>query len=138
VAPIPAAVIVERPDVAVMFKRVADELGAINCGWSEVEQAVAPLRGRKFYGACDPASEEYRVCVQVREADDPSALGLEAGTLPGGCYARVRLNGEPPDVYQMIGPTFEKLAQRPDCDPTRPLIEFYRRRDLIDLLQPIA
>ena len=71
-------------------------------------------------------------------SDDPHALGLEVGSLPGGRYARERLTGEPPKIYEPIGPTFERLATRTDRDPSRPGIEFYRRRDVIDLLLPIV
>jgi hypothetical protein len=62
---------------------------------------------------------------------------LETGTLPGGRYAQVRLQGEPPAVYERIAPAFERLARRPDRDPSRPGLEFYRRRDVIDLLLPV-
>ena len=102
----------------------------------EVEEAVG-LRGRKYFGAFDNDGE-YRVCVQLREGDDPQALGLEVGSLPGGRYARERLTGEPPKVYELIGPTFERLQRRPDRDLSRPGIEFYRRRDVIDLLLPVV
>ena len=129
--------LVEREDVPVMFKRVADEADAISAGMQEVEDAVG-LRGRKYYGAFDADGEEYRVCVRLQPGDDPSALGLEVGTLPGGRYARVRLTGEPPAIYELIGPTFERLSQRPDRDNSRPGIEFYRRRDVIDLLLPVT
>lgn len=127
--------LVERDDVPVMFKRVADEQTAISRGWAEVEEAVGSLRGRKFYGVFDGG--EYRVCVQLREEDEPAGLGLETGTLPGGRYAQVRLQGEPPAVYERIAPAFERLARRPDRDPSRPGLEFYRRRDVIDLLLPV-
>jgi hypothetical protein len=130
--------LVERDEVTVMFKRVADDPAAISQGWVELEQAVGSLRGRKFYGAFEVAAGEYRVCVQLREGDEPDQLGLELGRLPGGQYLRVRLQGEPPAVYDLIAPTFERLAMRADSDPTRPSIEFYRRRDVIDLLLPIA
>jgi len=130
-------VLVERDAVAVMFKRVADEQAAISRGMAEVEAAVG-LRGRKYYGAFDAHGDDYRVCVQLREGDDPETLGLEIGVLPGGRYARVRLTGEPPDVYRLIGPSFERLSHRPDRDSSRPGIEFYRRRDVIDLLLPVA
>jgi hypothetical protein len=128
-------VVVERAETPVMFKRVTDEVGAIGRGMHEVEEAVG-LRGRKYYGAFDDDGE-YRICVQLREGDDPQALGLEVGSLPGGRYARERLTGEPPMIYELIGPTFERLSGRPDRDPSRPGIEFYRRRDVIDLLLPI-
>jgi len=103
-----------------------------------VEQSVGSLRGRKFFGTFDPATREYRVCVQLREDDDPDQLGLEVGTLAGGRYLLVRLQGEPPAVYGLIAPTFERLAKQADPDPNRPSIEFYRRRDVIDLLLPVA
>jgi hypothetical protein len=129
-------VIVERAETPVMFKRVADEIDAIRQAMQEVEAAVG-LRGRKYYGAFDDDGE-YRVCVELREDDDPSAFGLEVGSLAGGRYARERLTGEPPGVYDLIGPTFQRLSRRPDRDPSRLGIEFYRRRDTIDLLLPVA
>jgi hypothetical protein len=128
------AVVIERDAVPVMFKRVADEEAAIGQGISDVEAVIGPLRGRKCYGAF--ADGEYRVCVQIREGDDPAALDLEAGELPGGRYARVRLKG--PDLSRLIAPTFESLAERPDRDPSRPGIEFYRRHDVVDLLLPVV
>ena len=44
--------VVERAETPVMFKRVADEIGAIRQGMQEVEKAVG-LHGRKYYGAFD-------------------------------------------------------------------------------------
>jgi hypothetical protein len=66
------------------------------------------------------------------------ALGLEDGEIAGGRYARQRLEGEPPAIYGLIQPTMERLATRTDRDASRPEIEFYRRRDLIELLVPIT
>ena len=120
-----------------MFVRVADELPEIQRAWASFEAAVG-LHGRKFYGAFDPISGTYSVCAVLRPEDDPSRFGAEHGTLPGGRYACVRLQGEPPGVYQEIGPTAERLAQRPDADRSRPTLEYYRRRDLIDVLVPIV
>jgi hypothetical protein len=128
--------VIERAETPVMFKRVADGVGAITRGMREVEEAVG-LRGRKYYGAFDD-SGEYRVCVQLRDDDDPQAIGLEVGRLPGGRYALQRLTGEPPEVYDLIGPTFQRLSERPDRDPSRPGIEVYRRRNIIDLLLPVV
>ena len=117
-----------------MFRRTWDQQDAIARAWSEVEAALGSLRGRKFYGSFDPNGNDYSVCGEVTEGDDADALGLEQGTLPGGRYARERLEGEPPALYRLIRPTFERLEKRPDRDPTRPQIEFYRRHDVIDLL----
>ncbi len=60
-----------------MFKRVADDPAAITRGWSELEEALGSLRGRKFYGAFDATIREYRVCVEIRKGDLPDELGLE-------------------------------------------------------------
>jgi DNA gyrase inhibitor GyrI len=66
-------------------------------------------------------------------------MGLERATIPGGRYRRARLKGEPPAVYERIGRTFEEMAAAiADLDRARPWIEFYRARDEIDLLIPIA
>ena len=81
-------------------------------------------RGRKFFGAFYPPTKEYRVCVQIKEADDAAALGLETGTLPGGSYLRERIHGEPPALYERIGPTFDELLKPATPDDTRPSIEF--------------
>ncbi len=132
------AVVVERDEVEVMFRRAEDDKqAAITRAWADLEGVFETLRGRKFYGVFDPALNEYRACVEIGEGDDPDALGLARGTLPGGRYARTRLRGEPPAVYALIKPTFDELAQRPDEDPERPSIEYYRRRDEIDLLLPV-
>lgn len=138
--PVEEQTLVDRHAVEVMFRRAdADEQPAITRAWAELEDAIGSLRGRKFYGTFDPRTEEYRACVEVREGDDPGALGLELDAVPGGRYARVRLRGEPPAVYRLILPTFQALAaRRADRDGTRPSIEFYRRHDLIDLLLPVA
>ena len=130
-------VVVEREDVRVLFRRTDDEQASITRAWAELESAVGSLRGRRFYGVFDPATKEYRACVQRQEGDDADALGLEEGTIAGGRYARERLEGEPPAIYGLIKPTMERLAQRPDRDPSRPEVELYRRHDVIDLLVPI-
>jgi hypothetical protein len=132
-----AGSLVERDDVAVMLRHVPDEVPAIRRAWSEVEHALGSLRGRKFYGSFDPTTNQYAVCVVSRQGDDPSALGLQPGTLPGGMYVRVRLKGEPPAVYDLIPTMMQSLADRPDRDLVRPQLEFYRRRDEIDLLVPV-
>lgn len=126
---------IEREEIEVQFVRVPDGLEHIRRAWDELE-AVVPLRGRHFYGAFDSVTTEYRACVEVREGDQ-LAPGLECGTLPGGRYLRARLRGDPPGVYDRIGPTFDELEQQAKQDGTRPVLEHYRRHDEIDLLLPI-
>jgi DNA gyrase inhibitor GyrI len=128
---------VERDEVEVMFLRIRDMVEEMGPAWQRLEELVG-TRSRKFFGAFYPATEEYRVCVQVQEGDDPDALGLEAGSLPGGSYLRARLRGEPPALYDRIKPSFQAMTASATPDETRPSIEFYRRHDEIDLLLPVS
>jgi hypothetical protein len=126
---------VERDEIAVQFVRVPDGVEHIRRAWDELEAVVA-LRGRHFYGAFDPVTNDYRACAEVREGDE-LVPGLESGTLPGGRYLRARLHDDPPGVYARIGPTFGELTEQAKPDETRPSLEHYRRHDEIDLLLPI-
>lgn len=126
---------IEREEIAVQFVRVPDGLAHIRRAWDELE-AVVPLQGRHFYGAFDPVADDYRACVEVREEDAP-VDGLESGTLPGGRYLRARLRGEPPALYERIGPTFYEMLAAREADKTRPSVEYYRRRGEIELFLPI-
>lgn len=134
---VPDTTPVERDEVAVMFIRTADDVALFGPAWARLEELVG-TRGRKFYGAFYPREKEYRVCVVLREDDDPQALGLETGTLPSGRYLRARLHGEPPALYSRIGPTFSQMLTTTQPDESRPSLEFYRRRGEIDLLLPVV
>jgi hypothetical protein len=129
---------VDRKQVPVMFVTVDDFPAGIAAAWNRLEAAVGSLGGRRFYGAFDPAARVYRACVEMHEDDDAAALGLEVDTLPGGRYLRERVQGEPPEVYERIGPAFDELSRAAKADMSRPSLEFYRRRDEIDVLLPIA
>jgi len=128
---------VEREPVEVMFLRTRDDPADMGPAWQRLEGLVG-TRGRKFFGAFYPSTKEYRVCVQIKEGDDAGALGLETDTLPGGCYLRERIRGEPPALYERIAPTFQELLNHATSDEARPSIESYRRHDEIDLLLPLA
>ena len=128
---------VEREEIPVMFLTTGGDVSAIRAGWARIEGLV-PLPGRKFYGAFYPSAGEYRVCAVLRDGDDPQGLGLESGAIPGGRYIRLRLRGEPPAVYDQIGPAFDGLAESHTGDRSRPSIEFYRSRDEIDLFYPVS
>jgi hypothetical protein len=128
---------VEREAIDVMFIRTPDDVAEFGPAFQRLEELVG-TRGRKYFGAFYPREKEYRACVQLQEADDPSALGVETGTLPGGRYLRERIRGEGPALYERIAPTFEELLAQANSDETRPSIEFYRRHDEIDLLLPVV
>lgn len=130
--------VVTRDDVAVMGLSCPDRMEDIHEIWPRLEQIVGPLHGRRFFGAMFVEPREYRACVRIDSDDDPAALGLEPFTLPGGRYIRLSLIGEPPELYNRIGPSFGRLvAEHEDWDQSRPGIEYYRRRNEIDLLLPI-
>ena len=127
---------VERDELAVLFIRTPDEVEQFGPAFQRLEELVG-TRGRKFYGAFYPREKEYRACVVAQDGEDAAALGVEAGTLPGGRYLRARLRGEPPELYGRIAPTFEQLVGLAEADQTRPSLEFYRRRDELELFLPI-
>lgn len=129
-------VCIERQEVGVMLERARDELAAIQELWPRFERLVG-LRGRKMFALVDGAAGEYSACTPVLGGDDPAALGLEVGVLPGGAYLRARLVGEPPALYERIGPAMRALATFARADRTRPEVEYYRRRDQVELWLPI-
>jgi hypothetical protein len=123
-------------DVTVMQQTTVDDLAHIKQVWPRFEQLVG-LRGRKMFALIDTDANSYTVCTPVKDGDDPDSLRLKVGTLPGGWYLRGRLVGEPPEVYEHIADGMAELEAMVVADPTRPLVEFYRRRDEIDLWLPI-
>jgi len=133
----PTFVEVERADVIVMFVQVPDTVPEIQEGMQRLESVVGELRGRRFFGTVHPENSTYRACVQQRDGDRPKNLGLETGTVPGGRYLRARLQGEPPELYERIAPTAALLEQAATWDTSRPLIEYYRRRNQVDVLMPV-
>jgi hypothetical protein len=133
---------VTRDETPVMF--VAAEAdpkavsGAAQRAFTELESRLDTLRARRFFGVFDPRSSEYLACVQRKDGDDAHALGLRQTVIPGGAFVRATITGQPPALYAQIGPTFEELEKHERPDSNRPLIEFYRRHNEIDLLVPVA
>ena len=127
---------VQWPDVTVMQRSTVDELAHIQQLWPWFEQLVG-LRGRRMYAQADERRNTYTVCTPVKEGDRPDRLGLQVGTLAGGWYLRGRLVGEPPQVYARIADGMAELRAMAPADDARPLVEFYRRRDQVELWVPI-
>jgi hypothetical protein len=123
--------------VTVMLERTRDELSAIQQLWPRFENLVG-LRRRRMYAMVDVRAGTYAACTPVREGDDPERLGLGTAILPGGWYLRARITGEPPALYERIGPAMQALeALALPADRDRPLIEYYRRHDEIELWVPV-
>ena len=119
-----------------MLLTCADELPAIQALWPRFETVVG-LRGRRMYGVADVVHDTYSTCTPIRPGDDPAALGLEVGELAAGHYRRGRLEGDPPELYARIGPGFDELEALGAVDRSRPLVEFYKRYDEVELWLPV-
>lgn len=126
--------IIDRTDVDVLEHTVADDLAEVQAAWSWFEDLVG-LKGRKMFARIDENAGTYTVCTQVLPGD---SFDLAVGVLPGGRYRRVELRGEPPALYGQIGPAMEALKAAGPWDSARPLIEYYRRRDVVELWVPVS
>lgn len=124
---------IQRRDVTVMQQTTVDEMTHIQAIWPPFEQLVG-LRGRKMYAQINTHLNTYTVCTPLRDDD---RLGLQLGTLAGGWYLRGRLVGEPPKIYERIADGMTELQASTAGDDARPLVEFYRRHDQIELWVPI-
>src|SRR6266480_3867105 len=131
------AIVVEREDIFVLCAGGGDDPPGIRASWDRLE-SIVPLRGRKFFGLVEEVGASYFACVARVDGDDPEALGLEERILPGGRYLRERLRGEPPAVYEQIASTVKALEEQAHLDESRAVIEYYRRRDEVDILVPIV
>ena len=121
-------------DVKVMYVVAIGGLQGINEAWDKLETPLPSLKGRKFYGTY--LNGEYRACVALRDDDDPAALGFETWIVPGGTYARRKIEDWPERTFE-IGKTFAAMAAEYPVDPTRPNIEFYRSQKELILFLPI-
>lgn len=119
-----------------MQRTTVDELPSIQQLWPPFERLVG-LRGRKTYARIDEHQNTYTVCTPVKENDDPDHLGLQLGTLAGGWYLRGHLVGDPPGLYGLIADGMAELQAMAPADGLRPLVEFYRRHNRIELWLPI-
>ena len=127
-------VLLTREDTPVHYIAGPDEIAGIREAWRLLEEVVA-LRGRRFFGVVWPDGV-YWAAVEAKPGIDDGDLA--AGAIPGGAYTRARLRGEPPGLYDRIAPEMEALEAATSRDRERPGVEFYRRRDEIDLLVPVA
>ncbi len=128
---------IRKPGVKVMLQSTRDELPAIQELWPHFEDLVG-RRGRRMYAMIDPRAGTYATCTPVKEGDDPSRLGLDTGELPGGWYLMARICGDPPGLYERIGPAMRELtALANPADANRPLVEYYHRHNEIELWVPV-
>jgi hypothetical protein len=121
--------------VAVMF--VTSPSGPQGAGeaFDRLEACLSSLKGRKFYGTM--LNGEYRACVALEAQDAPPARGLQTWIIPGGAYARRKLERWPERIPE-IRETFMAMAAEFLQDAARPNIEFYRSRKELLLFMAVT
>ncbi len=133
-----AVSVLSREDVPIMYLDVAFDVEGIQAGWPEFESRFTSLRGRRMMAVVFPEQEIYRLATLMRDEDDPDALGLSMGVLPGGPNLQLSLEGDARSVHRNIGPAFEELRGLGEYDATRPCVEVYRSPKAVDCLLPVV
>lgn len=119
-------------DIPVMCLPANDGPAGASAAFKALEDRAGGLKGRRFYGTFHRG--EYRACVEAAPGEEAAALGLEAGVIPGGSYASVRLYDWRQKINE-IHVVFAGLAAGHVVDELRPSVEFYRsERELVCLL----
>lgn len=127
-----------REDRPIMYLDVAFDVEAIQAGWPEFEARFTSLRGRRMMAVVLPERGVYRLATFMRDEDDPDALDLEMGVLPGGPYLQLSLEGDTGAVHRDIGPAFEELRGLGEYDATRPCVEVYVSPRAVECLLPVV
>jgi len=133
--------IVDRPQIEVLRVRADMKGKGPKAAFDALESKLPSLKGRKFFGTFRMLDdgEEYYACVERFPTDNPAALGLEAGTIPGGKYVRRRVwNWESVVAAGKMKEISEEFARGYALDPDRPSIEFYRSMKELHILLPVA
>ncbi len=128
---------VERDDVPALSRDVPLDLPVIQSAWPEFENAFDSLHGRHMFGLIYNRERIYRLSTVRLDRDANNPLELVETTIPGGRYLRLRLIGDPPELYSKIGAAFDALFEHAEHDSGRPLFEYYRREGQVDCLVPI-
>jgi hypothetical protein len=135
-ADVERARLVERHEVAVMFKRVADEQTAITRGWAEVKKAVGSLRGRKFYGYSTAGGLSTGSVSSGATVMNQPYWGWKRGCFPAPATRRYAFKGS------RLRFTNSSHRRSRDWRSARTVTRagrtsVLRRRDVIDLLLPV-
>ena len=137
--------IVELQEIPVMRVRADMKGKGPSAAFDLLESKLPSLKGRRFYGTfrmLANGEEEYYACVRMVDGDDPGAMQLESGLIPGGRYARRRVMGWERVIREgrlpaLFGDFVKSLGPYVDNAGVRPSLEFYRSRDELLLLTPV-
>jgi len=133
---------VEIPEIRVMRVRADMKGKGPPEAFALLESRLPTLKGRRFYGTfrMTPDGEEYWACVARKEEDDPKAMQLETGVIPGGWYVRKKVRNWEKVVQEgQLPAIFEELIRRnaDNIDESRPSVELYRSRDELLAMMPV-
>lgn len=133
---------VELEEIPAIRVRADMDRGGPSAAMSLLESKLPTLKRRRFYGIfrVRPEGEEYYACAARVEADDPDKMGVEAGVIPGGRYARRKVpnweevvrGGRLPQLYQDM-----LRAHEHEVEADRFSLEFYRSQAELLLLLPV-
>jgi hypothetical protein len=130
-------VIVDREAWQVRYVEGLDDPTSARACWEQLEGLLPSLRGRAFAAAFDADAGWYRACVRVASDPGSAELRLPVTELPGGRFLRLRLIGDPPELYERLPGAFDLLRAAGSHDASRPSIEHYRSHHVVDALLPI-
>ncbi len=124
--------------IPVLFVFSENGTAGASAAFDKLEAKLPNLKKRRFYGALEGSAETavYRACVGIVDGDKPSEMNLKTWTIPGGKYAREKINNWHQNLKN-IEATINKMSKQYTVDPTRPTIEFYRSEIELFLLLPI-
>ena len=133
--------VVDRPEIEVLRVRADMKGKGPKDAFAVLESKLPTLKNRRFFGTIRDREDEleYYACVERLATEDPTALGLEAGTVPGGRYVRRRIwDWESVVAAGKMQEVSKEFARGYLLDPDRPTIEFYRSMKELHLLLPLA
>jgi hypothetical protein len=133
--------IVDRPPIEVLRVRADMRGKGPKAAFDSLESKLPTLKGRRFFGTYRmlDEGEEYYACVERLPGEDPTTLGLEVGTIPGGKYVRRRVwDWESVVAAGRMKEISEEFARGYSLDTERPSIEFYRSMKELHILLPLA
>ena len=120
-------------DIEVMYIEADGGTDGATDAMQELEGRLQSLKGRKFYGTF--LNGQYRACVALQDDDSPTELGLKTWVIPGGKFARRRMENYMERIPE-IGRTFQSMVEETTPDATRPSVEYYRRHNELILYLP--
>lgn len=122
-----------------LYMEVANDPESQRKAWPKFEAHFPSLSGRKMYGLDYDDSKVYRVCSLVLDKDNGETYGLDQFEFEGGDYMRLRLNFEPPKLYEKIGPAYGLLIGKYEdvIDWSLPFIEQYKAKNILDIMIPV-